>query len=152
MAPDAFRLDRTQFSVARLTDPDDAVAYWLSRPVEERLRALELLRRTSMAIPALARDFKEFLKSLNSNEPAIRRRFMKNQSLDDNDMPAEIDFSKGVRGLHHIPPGAKVLMPVSIERSVWEYLSGKAEQRGVDLSELVTEVLKRDIEINEALK
>jgi hypothetical protein len=41
-----FRLDRTQFSVVRLTDPDDAVGYWLSRPVEERLRALELLRRT----------------------------------------------------------------------------------------------------------
>ncbi len=35
-----------QFSVARLTDPDDAPEYWLSRPVEERLRALELLRRT----------------------------------------------------------------------------------------------------------
>ena len=50
MAPedgiDEFRLDRTQFSVVRLTDPDDAVACWLSRPVEERLRALELLRRT----------------------------------------------------------------------------------------------------------
>jgi hypothetical protein len=50
MAPedgiDEFRLDRTQFSVVRLTDPDDAVGYWLSRPVEERLRALELLRRT----------------------------------------------------------------------------------------------------------
>jgi len=42
---DDFRLDRTQFSVGRLTDPDDTVAYWLSRPVEERLRALELLRR-----------------------------------------------------------------------------------------------------------
>ena len=41
-----FRLDRTQFSVARLADPDDAVKYWLTRPVEERLRALELLRRT----------------------------------------------------------------------------------------------------------
>jgi hypothetical protein len=41
-----FRLDRTQFSVARLTDADDAREYWLSRPVEERLRALELLRRT----------------------------------------------------------------------------------------------------------
>jgi hypothetical protein len=41
-----FRLDRTRFSVARLTDPDDAVEYWLSRTVEERLRALELLRRT----------------------------------------------------------------------------------------------------------
>ena len=75
-----------------------------------------------------------------------------NNRVDDNDMPTEIDFSKGVRGLHHIPAGAKVLMPVSIERSVWEYFSGKAEQRGVDLPELLTEVLKRDIEINEALK
>ena len=42
--------------------------------------------------------------------------------------------------------------PVSIERSVWEYFSGKAEQKGVALSELLTDVLKRDIEINEALK
>jgi hypothetical protein len=47
---------------------------------------------------------------------------------DDDDMPAEIDFSKGVRGLHHIPTGAKVLMPLLIERGVWEYFSGKAEQ------------------------
>ena len=77
---------------------------------------------------------------------------MNNEPIEDNDMPAEIDFSKGVRGLHHIPSDAKVFMPVSIERTVWEYFSGKAEQRGVDLSELLTEVLKRDIEINEALK
>ena len=77
---------------------------------------------------------------------------MNYQPGEDNDMPTEIDFSKAVRGLHHIPPGAKVLMPTSIERSVWEYFSGKAEQRGVDLSDLLTEVLKRDIEINEALK
>ncbi|MGH9659576.1 MAG: hypothetical protein ACRD96_13595 [Bryobacteraceae bacterium] len=77
---------------------------------------------------------------------------MNKQQIDDNDMPAETDFGKGVRGLHHIPPGAKVLMPASIERSVWEYFSAKAEQRGVELSELLTEVLKCDIEINEALK
>jgi len=43
---DDLQVDRTQFSVVQLTDPDDAVEYWLSRPVEERLRALELLRRT----------------------------------------------------------------------------------------------------------
>ena len=67
-------------------------------------------------------------------------------------MPDEIDFSKGVRGLHHIPADSKVYLPVSIERSVWEYFSGKAEQRGVGLSELVTDVLQRDIEINEASK
>jgi hypothetical protein len=77
---------------------------------------------------------------------------MKSQPADDNDTPAEIDFSKGVRGLHHIPSDTKVLMPVSIERSVWEYFSGRAERRGIDLSDLVTEVLKRDIEINEALR
>lgn len=77
---------------------------------------------------------------------------MNNRPFEDSDIPAEIDFSKGARGLHHIPEGAKVLMPVSIERGVCEYFAGKAEQRGVELSELVTEVLKRDIEINEALK
>jgi hypothetical protein len=68
------------------------------------------------------------------------------------EMPAEIDFTKGVRGLHHIPSDAKVFMPISIEQKVWEYFAGKAEQKGVGLSELVTEVLRRDIEINEALK
>ena len=77
---------------------------------------------------------------------------MSNEPPEDNDMPRDIDFAKGVRGLHHIPGGAKVFLPTTIERSVWEYLSGKAEQKGVDLSELLTEVLKRDIEINEAPK
>jgi hypothetical protein len=77
---------------------------------------------------------------------------MNNRPVDDDEMPAQIDFRKGVRGLHHIPPSATVLMPVSIEKSVWEYFASRAGQRGVDLSELVTEVLRRDIEINEALK
>jgi hypothetical protein len=68
------------------------------------------------------------------------------------DMPAEIDFAQGVRGLHHVPANAKVFVPASIEREVWEYFSEKAEQRGVQLPELLSEVLRRDIEINEALK
>ena len=72
--------------------------------------------------------------------------------MHDDGMPAEIDFSKGLRGLHHIPSDAKVFVPASIERGVWEYFSGKAEQKGVELAELLSEVLRRDIEINEALK
>jgi len=40
---------------------------------------------------------------------------MNHPPLDDDGMPAEIDFSKGVRGLHHIPPDAKVLMPAAAE-------------------------------------
>jgi len=51
---------------------------------------------------------------------------MKDRHIEDMDMPAEIDFGKGIRGLHHIPSGARVLMPASIERSVWEYFSEKA--------------------------
>lgn len=76
---------------------------------------------------------------------------MKDTPMPD-DMPTEVDFSKGVRGLHHIPPKAKVFVPASIERGVWEYFSGKAEEKGLELSELLSEVLKHDIEINEALK
>jgi len=76
---------------------------------------------------------------------------MKNQSTEDI-MPDEIDFSKSVRGTHHIPAAAKVFLPVSIERSVWEYFAVRAEQKGIELSQLLTEVLKRDIEISEALK
>ena len=77
---------------------------------------------------------------------------MKHRGMDENGMPSEIDFSQATRGLHHIPPDAKVLMLVSIEKTVWEYFTGKAEQRGMPLSDLLTEVLKRDIQINEALK
>lgn len=77
---------------------------------------------------------------------------MTNEPMDDDEMPAEVDFSNGVRGLHHIPPTAEVFLPASIERSVWEYFASKAEQKGIGLSELLTDVLRRDIEINEALK
>ncbi len=77
---------------------------------------------------------------------------MSDRLSENDEMPAEIDFSKGVRGLHHVPSEAKAFMPASIEKGVWEYFSAKAEQQGVELSELLTEVLKRDIEINEALR
>jgi hypothetical protein len=77
---------------------------------------------------------------------------MNEHLIQDDDMPSEIDYSKGTRGLHHIPRDAKVFVPASIERGVWEYFSEKAERKGVDVRELLTEVLKRDIEINETLK
>ncbi|HUY13946.1 MAG TPA: hypothetical protein VMX16_10020 [Terriglobia bacterium] len=77
---------------------------------------------------------------------------MNDRASEDEAMTPEIDFSQGVRGLHHIPSGAKVFLPASIERSVWEYFSVKAEQKGIDLADLLTDVLKRDIEINEVLK
>ena len=85
------------------------------------------------------------------NEPH-EGSYMSNEPAHDGEIPVESDFSQRVRGLHNIPENAKVFMPASIEKSVWEYFSIKAEQRGVELSDLLTEVLRRDIEINEALK
>jgi hypothetical protein len=67
-------------------------------------------------------------------------------------VPAEIDFSKGRRGLHHIPAKSRVLVPASIEKDVWDYFSSRADQKGVSVSELLNDVLRRDIEINEALR
>ncbi|MGP0075224.1 MAG: hypothetical protein ACLPWF_25205 [Bryobacteraceae bacterium] len=77
---------------------------------------------------------------------------MTNQPPQDDAMPAQVDFTKGVRGLHHIPPEAKVFLPASIERSVWQYFHAKAQKNGVELGDLLTDILRRDIEINEALK
>lgn len=76
---------------------------------------------------------------------------MTNQPIDE-EIPAEIDFGKATRGRHHIPAEATVFLPASIERSVWEYFSDKAERKGVGLSQRLTDILKRDIEIIEALK
>lgn len=62
------------------------------------------------------------------------------------EIPPEIDFSKGVRGLHHIKVGDRVFVPTSVEREVWEYFFDKAEQKGVQLPELLSEILRRDME------
>jgi hypothetical protein len=43
------------------------------------------------------------------------RLSMNHPPLDNDGMPAGIDFTKGVRGLHHIPPDRKVLMPAAAE-------------------------------------
>ena len=43
---EGLKVDRTAFSVASLRSPDDSVAWWRSRSVDERLQGIELLRRT----------------------------------------------------------------------------------------------------------
>ncbi len=62
-----FRLDRTQLSVSHLTDPDDSVEYWLARPVEERLRALELARRTFYGYTRASEGLQRVLEVAHSN-------------------------------------------------------------------------------------
>lgn len=66
----------------------------------------------------------------------------------DDDMPAEIDFSKGTRGkFYH--PGAKLNLPVYLDDQVQARLAALANAKGVDFSVLVNDLLRKDIELIE---
>jgi hypothetical protein len=64
-------------------------------------------------------------------------------------MKSRYDFSKGERGKFYKPESVFKL-PVYLDEDVEDYLAKKAEARGVDLSDLVNELLKKDIELIEA--
>ena len=66
----------------------------------------------------------------------------------DDDMPAEIDFSNGTRG-EFFRPGAKLNLPVYLDDQVQARLTELANAKGVDLSALVNQLLKKDIELIE---
>jgi hypothetical protein len=68
----------------------------------------------------------------------------------DDDMPAEIDFSKGTRG-KFFKPGTTLKLPVQLDPEVEAYLTPRAAARGVNVDQLVNELLKKDIERIEAV-
>lgn len=70
---------------------------------------------------------------------------------DDDDMPAEIDFSGGVRGKFY-RPDATISLPVYLEADVQAYLVALATRKGVPLSDLTNELLKKEIAILEVAK
>jgi hypothetical protein len=67
------------------------------------------------------------------------------------DMPEEIDFSGGTRGKFY-RPNAQLNLPVYLEPDVQAYLTALAARRGVPLSDLANELLKKDIAILETGK
>lgn len=66
-------------------------------------------------------------------------------------MKERYDFSKGVRGKFY-QPDAIFRLPVYLDEKVQTYLAAKADAKGMDLSELVNDLLKKDIELIEAAK
>jgi len=72
-------------------------------------------------------------------------------TIPDDDMPAEIDFSKGMRG-KFFRPDARLSLPVYLDAEVQDYLAARAKARGVDVGQLVNELLKKDIELIEAAR
>jgi hypothetical protein len=70
---------------------------------------------------------------------------------DDDDMPPEIDFSGGVRGKFY-RPDTTLSLPVYLEADVQAYLVALATRKGVPLSELANDLLKKEIAILEIAK
>jgi len=65
-----------------------------------------------------------------------------------NEMNDHYDFSKGTRGQFY-KDGAAFRLPVYLDEEIEKQLSARAEKDGVDLSELVNELLKREIASNQ---
>jgi hypothetical protein len=65
-------------------------------------------------------------------------------------MKEHYDFSKGVRGKFY-NANAVFELPVYLDEQVQGYLAAKAQAKGIDLSALVNDLLKREIELVEAM-
>lgn len=63
-------------------------------------------------------------------------------------MKDSYDFSEGKRGKFY-RPDAVFRLPVYLDEKVQTYLITKADAKGVDLAELVNDMLKKDIELIE---
>ena len=62
-------------------------------------------------------------------------------------MKQRYDFSKGQRGKFY-KPNTAFKLPIYLDAEVKGYLAKRAQDKGVELDELVTELLKREIEIH----
>ena len=65
---------------------------------------------------------------------------------ENDDIPNEIDFSGGERGKFY-RKDAQLRLPIHLEADVQKTLTDLANAKGVDLSVLVNDLLKKDIEL-----
>ena len=72
-------------------------------------------------------------------------------SQDDNDMPAEIDFANGIRG-KFFRAGTRLRLPIYLDDATQSYLADRALAKGIDMTVLVNQLLKKDIELIEAAR
>jgi hypothetical protein len=69
----------------------------------------------------------------------------------DDDLPAGIDFSQGRRSQFYRPQ-THLNLPVYLEAEVEAYLAARAKAKGVEVGQLVNELLKKAIELIEATR
>ena len=63
----------------------------------------------------------------------------------------EYDFSQGERGKFY-RENARLNLPVYLDEEVQAYLQERARSKGVEVAQLVNEMLKQDIKLIEAVK
>ena len=66
-------------------------------------------------------------------------------------MKREYDFSKGQRGKFY-RPGATLNLPVYLDAEVLAFVQQIAKKRGTDLSSVVNQLLRSDMELAKTLK
>lgn len=66
-------------------------------------------------------------------------------------MKQEYDFSKGERG-KFFRENARPNLPVYLDEEVQNYLQERARSKGVEVAQLVNEMLRQDIKLIEAVK
>lgn len=69
----------------------------------------------------------------------------------DDDMPDEIDFSQGERGKFY-RNDARLNLPVYLAHDVLAFLTALSEKKGVPVSELANNLLRKDIELIESAR
>ena len=67
------------------------------------------------------------------------------------EMKKEYDFSKGERGKFY-RPDVKLNLPVYLEEEVFTFVQRIAKRRKTDLSSVVNELLRSDMQLAETLK
>jgi hypothetical protein len=72
-------------------------------------------------------------------------------STSDPEMPTEIDFSGATRGKFH-REGITLRLPVYLDDPLQVRLSAIASAKGVELSDLVNSLLRKDLELMDIAK
>jgi len=63
----------------------------------------------------------------------------------------EHNFSKGVRGKFY-RPNASLNLPVYLDADVLDYLAAKAKAKGIEVNDMVNDLLRKDIALIEGVK
>jgi len=69
----------------------------------------------------------------------------------EDDLPAEIDFSAGTRGKFH-RPNIRLNLPVCLDAELQAALVAVASRKGVTLSDIVSDLLKKAVAVQKTAK